>query len=247
MTRNRMVGRRVVLGLLALILIGGPSPAEGNQLQPTEKKNEAAGSIGIWLGSTIVTRGVMLSDPQLGPVGFNVTLDEGNSAYFGLRYRRLISRLFSAEATFGFTQNDWTLRSSSPGNGVVTSPPNQSLSAATTALSGNAVLTLPVSPQSVVPFVSAGAGAVHYEGDELDYSVTFRPTVGEPVETPLFNLNLGWQFALNFAGGAWLYAAPNIILRLEGRLWLAFIEESVRNETLTQNSFSIAASLGYAF
>lgn len=83
--------------------------------------------------------------------------------------------------------------------------------------------------------MAVGVGGVNYEVESVVGPLTFTPTIGAPVDTLLFDLNLGVRFAPNDAAGVRFFPSGHVGLRLEGHRWFTLLREAVGRETVVQD------------
>jgi hypothetical protein len=106
---------------------------------------------------------------------------------------------------------------------------------------------LPLSERGPNPFASIGAGGVNYQFGRSNAPLRINLSSGPPIDTVLFDVNLGLRFAPNVAAGVLYRLTDDIGIRLEGRLWLTVLREQIADEYLWQKNTWLAISTGYVF
>ena len=240
-----MVSRPVQLGLLTVLTAAIPEDASHAQ-GPTHD-HQLAVLFGRWNGDDFIARSVEVVDPLVGAVQFRSTLRQGNGMLIGIQYTRHFSSWLAGDVALGYSSSEWTAIGGRVENGSIVGTTEVLSNVATVPFSLSAMARLPLSERGPNPFVSIGAGGVYYQFGRSNAPLRINLSSGPPIDTVLFDLDLGLRFSPNAATGVLYGLTDRIEIRLEGRLWLTVLRDRIADEFLWQKNTWLAISTGYVF
>ena len=240
----RVTLRRLTpFGLLALLVAGVPTIGRA---QGFSQQDELALMVGRWIGADFLERSTFVNDPFEGMIELGSALKQGDAMMIGVQYSIFLRRWLATEVSAAYMSNDWTTTAGRVTGGTL-SGASTIVSVATVPVSINLRARLPLMGRGPSPFVSVGAGAVFYQFARSNAPLVVTTSGGVPIDTLLFDLDLGARLAPNVAAGVQYQITNKIGIRLEGRLWLTILHDRISNERPVQKNAWLAISAGRRF
>ena len=238
------VARITRCGLLALLVAGVPTIGRA---QGFSQQDELALMVGRWIGADFFQRSTFANDPFEGTVEFGSALKQGDAMLIGIQYSIFLRSWLATEVSAAYMSNDWTTTAGRVTGGTLSGSSTIVSGVATVPLSVNLRARLPLMGRGPSPFVSVGAGAVFYEFARSNAPLVITTAGGVPIDTLLFDLDLGARLAPNVAAGVQYQITNKIGIRLEGRLWFTVLHDRISNERPVQKNAWLAISAGRRF
>ena len=242
---QHVLPRPVQLSLL--LALSAAIPENASHAQGLTHDHQLAVLFGRWNGDDFIARSVEVVDPVVGAVVFRSALRQGNGLLIGVQYTGYFSDWLALEAAVGYSSNEWTAIGGRVENGSIVGTTEVLENVATVPFSLSAMARLPLSERGPNPFLSIGAGGVNYQFGRSNAPLRINLSSGPPIDTVLFDVNLGLRFAPNLAAGVLYRLTDKIGIRLEGRLWLTVLREQIADEYVWQKNTWLAISTGYVF
>ncbi len=243
-TTRATLGHLMRFGLLALFAAGVPPTVRA---QGFSQPDELAVIVGRWIGADFLQRSAFANDPFEGTVEFGSALTQGDAMLIGVQYSLFFQSWLAAEVTAAYISNEWTTTAGRVTGGTLSGSSTTVSGVATIPVAVNLRARLPLMGRGPSPFVSVGAGAVFYEFARSNAPLVITTAGGIPLDTLLFDLDLGARFAPNVAAGVQYQVTNKIGIRLEGRLWFTVLHDRISNERPVQKNGWLAISAGRQF
>ena len=237
--------RRITrFGMLALLVAGVPPTVRA---QGFSQQDELAVIVGRWFGADFLQRTTFANDPFEGSVEFGSALAQGDAMLIGIQYSLYLRSWLATEVSAAYMSNEWTTTAGRITGGTLSGTSTIVSGVITIPVSVNLRARLPLMGRGPSPFVSVGAGAVFYEIGRSRAPLVITTSGGIPLDTLLFDLDLGARFAPNVAAGVQYQVTNKIGMRLEGRLWFTVLHDRISNERPVQKNGWLAISAGRRF
>ena len=232
------------LGILALTVAGMPRIGHA---QGFSQQDELSVLVGRWIGADFFQGSTLANDPFEGTVEFGSALAQGDAMLIGIQYSIFLQSWLATEVSAAYVSNEWTTTAGRVTGGTLSGSSTTVSGVSTVPVSVNLRARLPLMGRGPSPFVSVGAGVVFYEIGRSSAPLVITTPGGVPVDTLLFDLDLGARLAPNVAAGVQYQITNKIAIRLEGRLWFTILHDRISNERPVQKNKWLAISAGRRF
>ena len=244
-TATRAPLRRITrFGMLALLVAAVPPTVRA---QGFSQQDELAVIVGRWFGADFLQRTTFANDPFEGSVEFGSALAQGDAMLIGMQYSLFLQSWLATEVTAAYMSNEWTTTAGRVTDGTISGQTTIVSGVTTIPVAVNLRARLPLMGRGPRPFVSVGAGVVFYDIARSQAPLVINTSGGIPLDTLLFDLDLGARFAPNVAAGVQYQVTNKIGMRLEGRLWFTVLHDRISNERPVQKNGWLAISAGRRF
>ena len=243
-TTRATLRRLTRFGLLALLVAGVPAIGRA---QSFSQQDELAVMVGRWIGADFFQGSLFAEDLFVGTVEFGSALTQGDATLIGIQYSLFLQSWLATEVAAAYVSNEWTTTAGRITDGTLSGLSTTVSGVATVPVSVSLRARLPLMDRGPSPFVSVGAGTVFYEIGRSNAPLVITTAAGVPVDTLIFDLDLGVRFAPNVAAGVQYQVTDKIGIRLEGRLWFTFLHDRISDERPVQKNAWLAISAGRRF